>query len=70
MHRELSKFPSQGPLSRVWCSTNSFSALMQSMDSVRVSTLVMWCCVRGDVRQEALIHDGCVVKTASDELLL
>lgn len=71
MHEESSQFPSWCPVSRVSYAPPPHSLVYcKSKDSVRVSSPVMQCCVSGDVRQEALIHDGCVVRMASDELLL
>lgn len=65
MHEESCQISFPVPsLHSLLCSTNSLSGL-QSKDSVRVSNPVMPCCVRGDARQETLIHDRGVARMAS-----
>lgn len=66
--RSRAKFPSRCPVSRVSYAPPTHSLGVQSKGSVRESHPVMRCCVRGDVRQEMLIHDGGAARTVSDEV--
>ena len=67
MHARVS--PISLPVPRVSYAPPTLSGLSQSKDSVRLFSPVMQC-FSGDVCQEALIHVGCVVRMASDELFL